>query len=106
MRVFNENYKKKAKMSSTQIIVLGFLLAIFIGAGLLMLPFATARGQHTGLSTALFTATTSICVTGLVVVDTFSHWTDHSTGPDPDWRFWCYHPVLRICDPYEKKIFA
>lgn len=74
MRVINENYKKRIKMTSTQIIVLGFLLAIFIGAGLLMLPFATARGQHTGLSTALFTATTSICVTGLVVVDTFSHW--------------------------------
>ena len=74
MRVINENYKKRIKMTSTQIIVLGFLIAIFIGAGLLMLPFATARGQHTGLSTALFTATTSICVTGLVVVDTFSHW--------------------------------
>ena len=39
-----------------------------------MLPFATARGQHTSFSTAMFTATTSICVTGLVVVDTFSHW--------------------------------
>ena len=61
-------------MSFSQIIVLGFLLAIIIGALLLMLPFATAQGEHTGFSTAMFTATTSICVTGLVVVDTFSHW--------------------------------
>ncbi len=74
MKLINENYKAKARMSSTQIIVLGFLLAIIVGAALLMLPFATARGQHTGFSTAMFTATTSICVTGLVVVDTFSHW--------------------------------
>lgn len=74
LKVINEKYKAKAKMSSTQIIVLGFLLAIIVGALLLMLPFATAKGQHTGFSTAMFTATTSICVTGLVVVDTFSHW--------------------------------
>lgn len=74
MKLINENYKAKVKMSSTQIIVLGFLLAILLGAGLLMLPFATARGMHTDFSTAMFTATTSICVTGLVVVDTFSHW--------------------------------
>ncbi|MCR5671029.1 MAG: potassium transporter TrkH [Butyrivibrio sp.] len=61
-------------MTSTQIIVLGFLLAIVIGTILLMLPVATAAGESTGLLTAMFTATTSICVTGLVVVDTFSHW--------------------------------
>ena len=39
-----------------------------------MIPAATATGEHTSFLTALFTATTSICVTGLVVVDTFSHW--------------------------------
>ena len=39
-----------------------------------MIPAATAQGQQTNFLTALFTATTSICVTGLVVVDTFSHW--------------------------------
>jgi len=39
-----------------------------------MIPSATAEGKETNFVTALFTATTSICVTGLVVVDTFSHW--------------------------------
>lgn len=54
--------------------MLGFLGAISIGSLLLMIPAATAPGQKTSFLTALFTATTSICVTGLVVVDTFSHW--------------------------------
>ncbi|WP_242829903.1 TrkH family potassium uptake protein [Butyrivibrio sp. WCD2001] len=74
MRVFNETKIEKSRLTSTQIIVLGFLLAIVVGSFLLMIPAATARGEHTDFITALFTATTSICVTGLVVVDTFSHW--------------------------------
>ncbi len=74
MRVISETRIEKNRMTSTQIIVLGFLLAIFVGALLLMIPFATAKGEETSFLTALFTATTSICVTGLVVVDTFSHW--------------------------------
>ena len=74
MRVLNEAKTKRHKLTSTQVIALGFLAAIFLGCLFLLLPFATARGQHTGFMTALFTATTSICVTGLVVVDTFSHW--------------------------------
>lgn len=75
MRVISEINLDKSKMSSTQVMVLGFLLAIVIGSFLLMIPAATTKGQHTDYLTALFTATTSICVTGLVVVDTFSHWT-------------------------------
>ncbi|MCR5672335.1 MAG: potassium transporter TrkH [Lachnospiraceae bacterium] len=39
-----------------------------------MLPFSSASGSATDLLTALFTATTSVCVTGLVVVDTYAHW--------------------------------
>ncbi|MCR5294188.1 MAG: potassium transporter TrkH [Lachnospiraceae bacterium] len=60
--------------SSTQVLFLGFLAVILLGALLLMLPAATAPGEETSFLTALFTSTTSICVTGLVVVDTFSHW--------------------------------
>lgn len=74
LRLVNETKIKKRRLSSTQIIVLGFLGAIFVGTFLLMIPAATATGEHTSFLTALFTATTSICVTGLVVVDTFSHW--------------------------------
>lgn len=58
-----------------QIILLGFLALIVIGSLLLMLPFATRPGQSTSLLDALFTATSASCVTGLVVADTFTHWT-------------------------------
>ena len=65
---------RRRGMSSAQIIPLGFLLMILLGAGLLMLPIATADGAGAPFLTALFTSTTSVCVTGLVVVDTFSYW--------------------------------
>lgn len=57
-----------------QIIPASFFLAIMVGTILLMLPVSSASGRGTDILTALFTATTSICVTGLVVVDTFAHW--------------------------------
>lgn len=66
---------KKIKFSTTQMIVFGFLAAILIGTALLMLPIATKPGETTTLIDAMFTATTSICVTGLVTVNTLSHWT-------------------------------
>lgn len=55
-------------------IPLSFLLAITAGTLLLMLPISCAPGEKTDFLTALFTSTTSICVTGLVVVDTYAHW--------------------------------
>ena len=67
--------KNSIKRNSTRVITFGFLWAIIVGALLLMLPCATAAGCKTSFLTALFTSTTSICVTGLVVVDTCSHWT-------------------------------
>ncbi|SNU08285.1 trk system potassium uptake protein TrkH [Lachnospiraceae bacterium] len=67
--------ERKKKMQSAQLIPLSFLLAIAVGTILLMLPFSTVEGESTDIVTALFTATTSICVTGLVVVDSFAHWT-------------------------------
>ena len=65
---------KSRGLSSAQIIPLGFLLLILLGTGLLSLPFATADGTRAPFLTALFTATTSVCVTGLVVVDTYAYW--------------------------------
>lgn len=50
----------------------GFLIAIAIGTVLLALPVAHAPGQAVGWSDALFTATSAVCVTGLIVVDTGS----------------------------------
>jgi len=52
----------------------GFAILIAIGTGLLMLPFAAADGAVTPFVTALFTSTSAVCVTGLVVVDTATHW--------------------------------
>lgn len=68
--------KKKLKidLSTTQTIMLSFLLAILAGSFLLALPVSSANGQAVPYTDALFTATTSICVTGLVTVPTFSTW--------------------------------
>ncbi len=65
---------KKKELSTTQVIMLGFLAVILIGAFLLMLPICSDKGTFTPFLTALFTATTSVCVTGLVVVDTYAYW--------------------------------
>jgi trk system potassium uptake protein TrkH len=56
------------------VLVVGFAVLIAIGTVLLTLPFATAPGRTTDVLTALFTATSAVCVTGLVVVDTATHW--------------------------------
>lgn len=61
-------------LSTTQTIMLSFLLAILAGSFLLSLPASSADGRAVPYIDALFTATTSICVTGLVTVPTFSTW--------------------------------
>ena len=58
------------KSPPARIIAVGFALLILLGAALLMLPFAVHPGAHVGPLDALFTATSAVCVTGLVVVDT------------------------------------
>ncbi len=60
--------------SPTKTICLSFALVILVGTLLLMLPISARNGQATEPVTALFTATTATCVTGLVMVDTFLHW--------------------------------
>lgn len=62
------------RFSTTQTILLSFLLAILVGSALLTLPVSSATGYAVPYIDALFTATTSICVTGLVTVPTFSTW--------------------------------
>ena len=63
------------RFSGMQLIAAGFFIIILAGTLLLMLPFATKTGESTSFSTALFTAASATCVTGLIVVDTFTHWT-------------------------------
>ncbi|MBE3069343.1 MAG: hypothetical protein IMZ66_03815, partial [Planctomycetes bacterium] len=63
------------KVRPALLMVGSFLTLIVIGTGLLLLPAATAAGRpDTTFSDALFTATSAVCVTGLVVVDTGTHW--------------------------------
>jgi trk system potassium uptake protein TrkH len=68
--------KKKLKidLKPTQILVLGFLLLIFVGAMLLNLPIAATNNKSIGFIDALFTSTSAVCVTGLVVVNTLEYW--------------------------------
>ena len=60
--------------SKMQIIGLGFFCLILLGTFLLMLPVSARDGSMTPVSDALFTATSATCVTGLVMVDTWTHW--------------------------------
>ncbi|MCB0969909.1 MAG: TrkH family potassium uptake protein [Acidimicrobiales bacterium] len=55
-------------------VALAFVVAIAIGTALLLLPFSTQEGTSTDPLTALFTASSAICVTGLAVVDTGTYW--------------------------------
>ncbi len=59
----------------TVLIVLSFFLLIMLGTLLLMLPIAARDGRSTGFINSLFTATSASCVTGLIVTDTYTHWT-------------------------------
>ena len=65
---------QKHRLSSFQIIISGFVGVILLGALLLMLPVSTTEGCITPFNETLFTATSAVCVTGLVVQDTGSYW--------------------------------
>ena len=62
------------QVSSFQIVILGFAAVILLGTGLLMLPVSSRAGGWTSIEDALFTATSAVCVTGLVVRDTGTYW--------------------------------
>lgn len=61
-------------LSNTRVIALSFLIVILVGSTLLCFPFSSANKEWTPFINALFTATSATCVTGLVVYDTFTHW--------------------------------
>lgn len=66
--------KKFKNLSGMQLIAFGFFFLIMTGTFLLMLPISSRDGTFTPFMTALFTATSASCVTGLILVDTFTHW--------------------------------
>ncbi len=71
---FGSEQMKKHKFSTTQIILLGFLITILLGSLLLWLPISSANGKSVPYIDALFTAATATCVTGLVTVTTATTW--------------------------------
>jgi len=64
----------KKTLHPTQIVVLAFGAAVIAGTLFLLFPFSTAPGNSTDFVTALFTAVSAVCITGLTVVDTGTHW--------------------------------
>mgnify|MGYP004533789159 FL=1 len=72
--MLQEAQRRKRRLSSFQIIIFGFAGVILLGALLLMLPVSAAGGCITPFNEALFTSTSAVCVTGLVVQDTGSYW--------------------------------
>lgn len=64
----------KKRISSAQIIILGFAGLILLGSLILMLPMCTANKEGASFLDALFTATSAACVTGLIVQDTATYW--------------------------------
>ena len=66
--------KLRSRLTGTQWIAVGFLVIILCGTFLLMLPVSGREGKGTDFLSALFTAASATCVTGLVVVDTYQHW--------------------------------
>lgn len=70
----------KKRMPPTNIIIFGFLAIILVGTLLLVMPFSSSSGEFTDPLTALFTATSATCVTGLITVDTGCYWSGVGKG--------------------------
>lgn len=68
------NKKKKKKLRPAQTLALGFFIIITVGAVILSLPFSSKSGDFTSIVDCIFTAASATCVTGISVVDTFTHW--------------------------------
>ena len=65
---------KNKRLASFRLSIAGFAGVILVGSLLLMLPIASRAGEATAFLDALFTATSAVCVTGLVVFDTANYW--------------------------------
>ena len=70
----------KRQVTSSQIILGGFALVILLGALVLMLPVSSRNGMAAPFLNCLFTSTSAVCVTGLVVYDTVTHWSAFGQG--------------------------
>lgn len=71
---------RKRRLTPFQVIILGFSAVILVGAVLLMLPLSAKSGAVTPFGDALFTSTSAVCVTGLVLHDTATYWSSFGQG--------------------------
>ncbi len=71
---FHKKLRMGLKATPATLLIFGFLFLIAVGGFLLSLPISSSNRVHTSLLDAFFTATSAVCVTGLVVVDTNLHW--------------------------------
>ncbi|MDY3017356.1 MAG: potassium transporter TrkG [Blautia sp.] len=72
----NATQKNHRHFTSFQVIILGFFSVILLGSLLLMLPISTRDGHGASFADGLFTATSAVCVTGLIVRDTATYWSE------------------------------
>ena len=71
---------RRKRLNSFQIIIFGFAAVIILGALVLMLPISSRERQITPFLDSLFTSTSAVCVTGLVLHDTASYWSRFGQG--------------------------
>lgn len=69
-----ETLMKKSKLNAVQVLAIGFALVILLGGIILSLPISSVDGKFTNFIDAVFTSTSAVCVTGLITVDTGTHW--------------------------------
>lgn len=69
-----ETLMKKSKLNAVQVLAIGFVLVILTGGIILSLPISSVDGKYTNLLDSIFTSTSAVCVTGLITVDTGTHW--------------------------------
>lgn len=69
-----EALMKKSRLNAVQVLAIGFALVILVGGLILSLPVSSANGEYTNILDSLFTSTSAVCVTGLITIDTGTHW--------------------------------
>lgn len=69
-----KNFTRKKRFSEVRILALGFAIVILFGGLLLSLPISSNSGKYTNLIDSMFTATSAVCVTGLITLDTGTYW--------------------------------
>lgn len=65
---------RKTRLNAVQILAIGFALVILVGGAILSLPISSVNGENTNFLDAIFTSTSAVCVTGLITLDTGTHW--------------------------------